>query len=189
MAPPNFVVHAQPGVTAASDCPNDLDGWRRNAGSPHGSPVQTHHEIPACTVPYCRSTSYSLQWRSSSSANVVDCSSGRAGHQPHQRSYRSCSLAGELFDTHNSCRGIDRFDDPNGHLYDLYRDRATGPEHLNWPLLKLRTVGRKPVNIHQCFYSSKLVSCVSTSLCLFGNDHAIRKCGVLGASGEKNRDK
>jgi len=176
MAPLKFIIYAQLTVSyEASGCPNDLlDDSQRIAGSPRGSPVQTHHGKPACTVPCCRRTSCSLQWRFSSSANAAGQSSGHAVHRPPRRSYRSYSPAGERFDNRSFCRGIDRLDDHNGHLYHHDRDHATEPEHWNWRLLIFRTVGRKPVSIHQLIYSSKLVSCVSTSCGTFGNYHAPR---------------
>lgn len=170
MAPLKFIVYAQLAVSyGASGCPNDLlDDSQRIAGSPRGSPVRTRHGRPVCTVPCFRRTSCSLQWRFSSSANVAGQSSGRAVRQPRRRSYRSYSPAGERFDNCSFYRDNDHRDDHNGHLYHHDRDHATEPEHWNWPLLILRTVGRKPVNIHQLIYSSKLVSCVSTLRGSFG---------------------
>src|SRR5262249_13302420 len=90
----------------------------------------------------------------------------------HRRSCPNYSPAGERSGNRSFGRGIDHHgidhhdidhhdpDDPNGHLYGHDHDHATGPEHWNWRLLIFRTVGRKPVNIHQFFYSSKLVSFV-----------------------------
>ena len=189
MAPLKFIVDAQLVNTAASDCPNDLDGccYTHSAGNPHGSPVQTHYGRPAGTDPYCHSTRCSLHWRFSSTSNAAGCSSGHAERPQHRCSYRSCNPAGELFHTHCSYidhfdidhLDIDRLDGPNGHLYRHDLDLATGPEHWNWRLLELQTVGRMPVNIQKRFYSSKLVSCISTSLPPFWQSPClIKNCGI-----------
>jgi len=93
--------------------------------------------------------------------NAAGYSSGRAVRQPHRRSCRSCSPAGGPSGSCNFCRGTDHLDVPSGRLCDpTGRHVDTVPEHWNWRLLIFRTVGRKPVNIHRFFYSSKLVSCV-----------------------------
>lgn len=178
MAPLKFIVYAQLAVSnAASDC-RDRDDCSRIAGIPPCNPVRMHHGKFACTVPCFQRTSCSLQWHFSSSVNAAGYSSGHVVRQPNRRSFRSCSPAAELADIRNFYPGIDRLGDPTdrlcGHLCGpgarlCGPGDPTGPERLNWRLLLFQTAGRKPVNIHQFFYSSKLVSYVLNPLRSFGN--------------------